>query len=233
MDVVNVVVRGARRIRRDLRKYARLRTARREGLVYVAPNFLYRPELTPASVVIDAGCSYEADFSVCLMQRHGVRAFGVDPTRKHQGALRTLEARSGGRFVHVPCALAAADGVVTFHESRTNESGSLLPDHVNVIQDQTTSYDVEAVTVRSLLARLGLETVDILKLDLEGAEYALLTDIDAAELRAVRQLFVEFHHHAVSHVREADSRSLVRRISGFGFRAVSLDDYNYLFYRDR
>jgi FkbM family methyltransferase len=233
MDVMNVITRGARRIGRELRKHARLRTARREGLVYVAPNFLYCPDLTPDSVVIDAGCSYEADFSVCLMQRHGVRAFGVDPTRKHQSALRALEARYPGRFVHVSCAIAAADGVVTFHESRTNESGSLLRDHVNVLQDDTTSYDVEAVTVRSLLAHLSLETVDILKLDLEGAEYALLTDIDAAELRPVRQLFVEFHHHAISHLREADSRSLVRRISGFGFRTFSLDDHNYLFYRDR
>ena len=132
---MNVVGRAARRIGRELKKYSRLRKARREGLVYVKPNFVYQPDVTPESVVIDAGCSYEADFSVYMMNRHGVRAFGVDPTRKHREALRILESKYPGRFVHLPCAIAAADGTLTFHESRTNESGSLMKDHVNVIQD--------------------------------------------------------------------------------------------------
>ncbi|MGE5838250.1 MAG: FkbM family methyltransferase [Acidobacteriota bacterium] len=229
---MNVVARATRRMGRELTKYSRLRKARREGLVYVSPNFLYRPNLSRDSVVIDGGCSYEADFSLCLVQRHGVRAFGVDPTRKHREALRTLEVRYPGRFVHVPCAIAAADGLLTFHESRVNESGSLFTDHVNVIQDETTSYDVEAVTLGSLLKRLGVKSVDILKLDLEGAEYELLAGLTSAQLQPFNQVFVEFHHHAVGHFVEADTRGLVDRIAGFGFRSFSLDDHNYLFYRD-
>jgi hypothetical protein len=124
-----------------VKKCSRLRKARREGLVYVEPNFVYRPNLSSDSVVVDGGCSYEADFSVCLMRRHGLRAFGVDPTRKHRGALRLLEEQYAGLFVHVPCAIAATDGVLTFHESQANESGSLFEDHVNITHDQITSYD--------------------------------------------------------------------------------------------
>jgi FkbM family methyltransferase len=216
---------------REWKKYSRLRQIRREGLAFVEPNFLYRPDLPARSVVIDAGCSYEADFSVHLMRRHDVRAFGVDPTRKHRGALRQLEARSQGRFTHLPCAIAASDGMLTFHESRVNESGSLLADHVNVAHDETTSYDVEAVTLRTLLKRIGTETVEILKLDLEGAEYDLFAHITAEDLRPFRQVFVEFHHQAVSHFTESDTRLVVGRVSGFGFRAFSIDDDNFLFIR--
>lgn len=228
---MNVVERATRRMSRELKKCARVQKARRAGLVYVPPNFVYRPDLSTASVVIDGGCSYEADFSVSLMRKHGVRAFGVDPTRKHREALRRLESQYPGRFVHVPCAIAAADGVLTFHESRVNESGSLLNDHVNVLQDETTSYDVEAVTLRSLLARLGVETVDMLKLDLEGAEYELFAGMTPAELQPFKQVFVEFHHHAVGHFGEADTRRIVALICSFGFREFSLDDHNYLFCR--
>jgi FkbM family methyltransferase len=228
---MSLVERVVRRTGRALKKYSRLRKARREGLVFVEPNFVYRPDLSPDSVVIDAGCSHQADFSVCLIRRHGVRAFGVDPTRKHADALRRLEERYPGRFAHIPCAIAATDGTLTFHESRINESGSLFADHVNVIRDETTSYDVEAVTLDTLLKRVSVGTVDILKLDLEGAEYELFDGATPEQVRPFRQLFVEFHHHAVSHFREADTRRIVKRVADFGFRTFSVDDHNYLFYR--
>ncbi len=230
---MNIVARAAGRLRRDLRKYARLKEARRKGLVYVEPNFVYAPDLSSASVVIDGGCSYQADFSIYLMRRHGVRAFGVDPTRKHGHALRELETQYPGRFVHVPCAIAAADGDLTFTESQTNESGSLLQDHVNVMQDRTTSYHVKALTLGSLLEHISVDAVDILKLDLEGAEYELLDGTTAEQLKPFKQVFVEFHHHAVSRFGEADTQRIVRRLSNFGLNAFSLDDHNYLFYRDR
>jgi FkbM family methyltransferase len=228
---MNIVQRVVGRIRRTIKKQSRLREASRLGLVAVEPNFVYRPTLSSDSVVVDGGCSYEADFSVHMMKSHGVRAFGVDPTRKHREALQSLERQYAGRFTHVPCAIANADGVLTFHESRTNESGSLLDDHVNVTHDPTTSYDVEALTLTSLLTRLGVGRVDILKLDLEGAEYALFEGMTPEQLRPVDQLFVEFHHHAVTHFSEADTRRIVASIAGFGFEAFSLDDHNYLFYR--
>jgi FkbM family methyltransferase len=223
----------ARRIGRDSKKYLRLRQAHRAGLVFIEPNFVYRPDFTTESVVIDAGCSYQADFSLCLMKRYGVRAIGVDPTRKHQDALRRIEVEHPGRFSHVPWAIAATDGTLTFHESRVNESGSLFDDHVNVLHDQTTRYDVEAVTLGTLVSRLGLRRVEILKLDLEGAEYELLERLTLHDLEPFRQLFVEFHHHAVAHVDEADTRRLVKRVADFGFRTFSVDDHNYLFYRAR
>lgn len=230
---MNVIGRATRRIGRELKKRTRLRQAHRDGLVFVEPNFVYRPDLTSDAVVVDAGCSYEADFSVCLITRHNVRAFGVDPTHKHGEALRALEKRYPGRFTHLPCAIAATDGTLTFHESRVNESGSLFTDHVNVVHDETTSYDVEAVTLGTLLKRMGVQSVDILKLDLEGAEYDLLDRTTAEELKPFKQLFIEFHHHAVSHFTVADTRRLVHRICGFGFHSFSVDDHNYLFYRVR
>jgi len=48
-----------------------------------------------------------------------------------------------------------------------NESGSIFQDHVNMQHDATVSYDVEALTLKSLLRRIGANAVEILKLDLE------------------------------------------------------------------
>ena len=84
---------------------------------------------------------------------------------------------------------------MTFYESTTNESGSILPDHVNAIRDEVTSYEVRTLTPIALLDHLGLDSADILKLDIEGAEYELLQSISADELVPFRQIFIEFHHH--------------------------------------
>jgi len=227
---VNLLSRIVGRIRRDVRKAVRLRRARAAGLVHVAPNFLYSPRFAAGSVVVDAGCSYEADFSLYMIEHHGARAFGVDPTQKHRSALQTLEKRFAG-FAYVPCAIANVDGTLTFHESRDNESGSIFQDHVNMQHDATVSYDVEALTLKSLLRRIGANAVEILKLDLEGAEYDLLGAVEREQLLPFKQIFVEFHHHAVDRYGVEDTRRLVSRIAGFGFSAFSLDDHNYLFQR--
>jgi len=225
------IQRAIRKVRRIIKKKVRLRKARREGLVYVEPNFVYLPELSKDSVVIDAGCSYEADFSLYMIERHGVRSFAVDPTLKHRKSLSALEEKYKGHFVHLPLAISAVDGTLTFYESKVNESGSIFEDHINVKRDETISYEVEAVSIKSLLNRVGVEQIDILKLDLEGAEYDLLASIQEEELRPFKQIFVEFHHHAFSHISEADTQRIVETVCNCGFNCFSLDDHNYLFRR--
>lgn len=228
MKLFNRVV---RKMDRSLTKVLRLKQARKLGLAYIEPNFLYLPTLKPDSIVIDAGCSYEADFSVNMIRNHKAKAYAVDPTLKHKSALEKLETAYGKHFVHLPFAIASVDGTLTFHESKTNESGSLMDDHTNVKRDETISYEVPAVTLRSLLDKIGVNSVDILKLDIEGAEYQLLGNIRPEDLSPFKQIFIEFHHHAVSRYSQADTEKIARRIGDFGFNMFSLDNHNYIFWK--
>lgn len=228
---MNIVQRIIRRGRRELKRIARQRRLEELGLTYVHPNFLYHSDLKSEGVAVDAGCSYEADFSQYMIQEHGLKAYGVDPTRKHRPALEKLEAHYKGHFTHLPLAISAQSGTLTFHESAENESGSLLDEHVNVQQDQITSYEVESVTLKDLSERVGIDRIEILKLDLEGAEYALLEAVSAEELSPFKQVFIEFHHHAIPEYGIEDTARLVKRIESFGYKSYSLDDHNYIFFR--
>lgn len=228
---MELIRRIAGSVRRRVLKEVRLYGARREGIRYVSPNFIFFPEISANSIVIDAGCSYEADFSEFMIAHYGAKAYAVDPTMKHRKALTALEDKHAGRLTYLPFAICAADGSLVFHESKTNESGSILKDHVNMVCDETISYEVKALTLNSLRNHIGVEQVDILKLDIEGAEYELLRDVHREELLPFKQIFIEFHHHAVSRFTEADTRALVARICEFGFSSYSLDDHNYLFRR--
>ena len=156
-----------------------------------------------------------------MIEQYGARAIAVDPTVKHRSALAKLADRYPDRFQHMPFAISAHNSTATFFESRTNESGSILPDHVNAMRDKLTRYEVTTVTPAALLKHLGLDSADILKLDIEGAEYELLRNIRDQDLAPFRQIFVEFHHHAVQRYSLLDTRRLVQRICDFGYDSYS------------
>ena len=217
---------------RTFKSFTRLHHLKKLGIHRIPPNFLFFHDLiTPNATVIDVGCSYEAEFSVAMIERYGAKAVAVDPTLKHRPALARLADKYPRRFQHVPLAISAHNTTMTFYESTTNESGSILPDHVNAIRDEVTSYEVRTLTPIGLLDHLGLDSADILKLDIEGAEYELLQSIRADELAPFRQIFIEFHHHAVHRYSQVDTRRLVERLCGFGYTSYSFDDHNYLFLR--
>ena len=217
---------------RTFKSFTRLHHLKKLGIHRIPPNFLFFHDLiTSNATVIDVGCSYLAEFSVAMIERYGAKAVAVDPTMKHRSALAKLADKYPHRFQHVPFAIAAQNATTTFFESRTNESGSIIPDHINAIRDEVTSYEVTTVTPAALLDHLGLDSADMLKLDIEGAEYELLQSIRADELAPFRQIFIEFHHHAVRRYSQVDTRRLVDRLCGFGYTTYSFDDHNYLFVR--
>lgn len=228
---MNIFQRIVRKIRRLALVAWRKREMRRLGISFYPPNFIYRPQFTPESIVIDGGCGYEADFSQHLIKAFGLRSIGIDPTRKHFPLLKKVEEVTSGRFRHHQLVISAQDGWLTFYESGQRESGSLLSTHSNMQRDDVTSYLVESITLSSLIKRIGVDHIDLIKLDLEGAEYDLLRSVKAEDLIPYDQIFIEFHHHAVPQYSMVDTKEAVETLAGFGFKVFSLDNHNYLFYR--
>ena len=143
--------------------------------------------------------------------------------------MRALEKEYTGRFHYLRLAVTKADGEITFHETLDNESGSIFNDHKNILVDKIRSYKVESVSLKGLPAKIGAKMVDYIKLDLEGAEYELLSKVTEYELKAFKQIFVEFHHRAIKHYSINDTKKIVNSLCNKGFHAHTLDEHNYLF----
>lgn len=219
-----------RSLRDTAAQQLRRQRATRAGAAFFPPNYVFFDTLGPESTVVDVGCGHEAELSEHLIATRGVRAFGVDPTRKHAPHLQALEARTDGRFTHLPVAVAAESGSMTFHESAQNESGSLLTSHTNVTTDEIRAYDVEVYALADLAERVG-GSVDLLKLDLEGAEYDLLEAVTAEDLAPFRQILVEFHHHCVPDRSPEDTQRLTERLRNFGLKTFDISSRDVLFFR--
>jgi len=221
-----------RRVRKDIQIAYNRQRAKSLDIGFSKPNYIYKQRFNEDTVVVDVGCADDPDFSLFMMSTFNVKAYAVDPTRKHFDALKKVESSHEGQFKHLPLAVANESGTLTFHESRNNASGSLLSNHTNITNDETVSYEVEAVTVPELLKRIGAEKIDFLKLDLEGIEYHLLKSASSDDFQCVDQLFVEFHHHCIPEFSKSDTKRLADRVKGFGFQCFSLDSHNFLFYRE-
>jgi FkbM family methyltransferase len=227
MVTLKRILRKAYSLTRDLSTSLKMKILR---IQYYPPNYVYFDNFNQSSVIIDAGCGHEAELSKHLIQKHKLKAFGVDPTKKHAPYLKILEDITKGKFRHLPLAVTPKSGFITFHESQQNESGSILADHTNILNDDITTYTVESVNLRELLRRIGANPVDFIKLDLEGAEYDLLNDISEEDVNPFKQIFIEFHHHCTAHTIK-ETMLAVKNICSKGFKAFTRDRHNYLFYK--
>jgi hypothetical protein len=99
------------------------------------------------------------------------------------------------------------------------------------LEQGTANLIVAEVRRLSTICReLGHAHVDLLKLDIEGAEYSVIDDLRASEIRP-RQLIVEFHHrqHGVGIDR---TRSAVATLKALGYRLFHVspngEEYSFL-----
>jgi hypothetical protein len=72
------------------------------------------------------------------------------------------------------------------------------------------------IRLKTAMQRLGHSRIDILKMDIEGAEYSVLEDI-AREKIPVGQILVEFHHRLTS-VGTGKTKRLLSVLDGCGLK---------------
>jgi FkbM family methyltransferase len=173
--------------------------------------------LGPESVVYSFGIGEDASFDVAMIEAWGVSVDAFDPTPRCAAWVDAQ--RMPGSFVFHPYGLADKDGVLRFYEptDRRHVSHSCVP-HGNVDTQRVHEWQVRRLD--SIMAELGHDRIDVLKMDIEGGEYAVLESICAGTVRP-GQILVEFHHHfrGISRRRSQDA---VKALRAIGYRVFSV-----------
>jgi FkbM family methyltransferase len=151
--------------------------------------------LKPGMVFFDVGAhcgQYTLLGSPLVGERGQVHSFEPDPRTNAQ--LRGNVARNGLANVTVnQAAVGAADDVVTFFESSAQYAGTsgLRPSPYF----SGRSYPVACTTLGSYLTKRGLTRIDVMKIDIEGAELDLLMSTRALLTSDTRPVIVmEFNN---------------------------------------
>jgi FkbM family methyltransferase len=97
-------------------------------------------------------------------------------------------------------------------------TGSIWPTYhieAKLLSDQTTL--VRTVRLDTLIKKFGIEKLDLIKMDIEGAEYPVLTD-PSLDLSKVENMVVEVHYKYGS----KESCEIMRALASHGFKIVPL-----------
>jgi FkbM family methyltransferase len=180
--------------------------------------------MPPGSLVIDGGANVGNVTS--LFARHGfeVHAFEPDPA-----ASAVFERRFGDNpMIHLHCAALGTEAT-TMRLYRTKQfatrgvkattSSTLFPRESHSDAD---SAEVEVVDLAAFIAGLG-RRVDLLKLDVEGAEIPILERvIDLGLHREIGLVFAETHERHSPDLAERTAR-LRRRLEREAIANINLD----------
>jgi len=165
------------------------------------------------AVVYSVGIGEDISFDLALIERFGCTVHGFDPTPR---SLTWLAAQNlPARFVVHPYGIADIDGTLSFAPPKN-------PAHVShsVLGDEAdragTRIELPVKRLETVLRELGHDRLDLLKLDIEGAEYAVL-DILLEKGPLPRQLCVEFHH-GMGGVELQTTDALLGRLRSAGYR---------------
>lgn len=174
--------------------------------------------LTQDSVVYAAGVGEDATFDLALVQRFGCTVWALDPTpRSIEFAARIGEPR----WNFLPFGLWQEDATVHFHPPADS-------DHVShsatEVRGRGLGFDAQCHTLTTLMEKLGHDRIDLLKMDIEGAEGPVLDQMLAGGIRP-RILCVEFD--APEGPRTVMRR--LRRMGDAGYVVRRTEGRNYTF----
>jgi len=185
-------------------------------------NHTFLPRLIhPNSIVLDIGANH-GDFAHTMIQQYQCRVIAAEPV---ENLCRRIPLHPLLNLF--PVALGGQNRSISmnvFAERCASLLGSVGP------AEKLTLQPVQMITLTELRRRVHAERVDILKLDIEGAEIDVFNATSDEELQSIMQITVEFHDFLYPELRTAvhQIRDRMRRI-GFWELPFSLDHSNVLF----
>jgi FkbM family methyltransferase len=181
--------------------------------------------LGPDSVVYSAGIGDDISFDLGLIARFGVTVHAFDPTPKSLEWLRSQHLPA--KLVVHEYGIAPQDGRLTFY---TPENPAYVSLSVVERASSTGTISLPVRELEGIMRELGHSSIDLLKMDIEGSEYAVLEDLVARAI-PIRQLLVEFHHRFRG-VGDDKTKAAIDLLETSGYRlfaiSPSAEEYSFL-----
>lgn len=173
--------------------------------------FLTPEGMGPDSVIYSLGIGRDISFDLSVIERFGANVHAFDPT---PSAVAWLSEQSlPPEFQVIQLGVAGFDGTAEFSPPEDPLNPSFGYQGRSSAGPGAVVCDVRRLP--TLMGMLEHTEIDLLKIDIEGAEYEVIEDLIAQNV-PVRQLLVEFHHRKPG-IGPGPTREAVSQLRGAGF----------------
>ncbi len=174
--------------------------------------------ITPDSIVYSFGAGKDISFDLSLIGSYQVAVHVFDPT---PASIEWMKAQAlPDRFKLHETGIADYDGKALFFPP---DNASYVS---HTILDRKSTHDraipVEVRRLSTIMRELGHSRLDILKMDIEGAEYKVLEDIIRSGV-VIGQILLEFHHRFPDVGIDATRRA-VQSLNKAGYRIFAASE---------
>lgn len=183
------------------------------GGFFIAPDFI-----DDNAIVYSFGIGEDISFDLEIIENFNAQVYGFDPTPKSVKwvAAQTLPEK----FSFYDFGISSKTGTATFYFPKNPDfvSGSIVKQS-NINLDN--GIDVHLKTLEDTALFLKHKKIDVLKMDIEGAEYDVLENVLNANI-IIGQILVEFHDRFFENGTEKTQKILnLMKDKGFYIFGVS------------
>ena len=188
---------------------------------------IIKQHLRNGGVFIDVGAylGYFSNYAYQLVRRKGGLVIAVEPDPENHSVL--LRERVSNEIEVVNAAIWVKDGTVNLRRGKSRHSARHLSSERvsdsstlvitqhhkerNLLSNELVS--VNSIRLDTLIKQFNLRQVDLVKMDIEGAEYYVLTD-PGLDLSKVKAMVVEVHYSFTS----PQSKTIISSLKSKGFK---------------
>ena len=186
------------------------------------------PDAMKGGIAYSFGVGEDAILDCALIESYGFEVHAFDPTPRATAWVAEQDLPAAFRF-H-PVGVAGYDGIAEFSAPSDDRDPSF-----SMLDSDRDRKRVRCPvrTLTTLAGELGHRRIDLMKIDIEGAEYEVIDDLLGSGLE-VCQLLVEFHHRFEGVGRDRTARA-VRQLKEAGYRifSISPSGREYAFIREQ
>lgn len=173
--------------------------------------------LRKGGICYSFGVGRDVSFDLDLIDQFGMCVFAFDPTPKSIAWVESVFPTLPTEFRFHPWGVADYDGDASFHLPPEHGCSFKMYDGDEEKPPGETSVG-KVFRLETTMQRLGHETVDLVKIDIEGAEVSVIPEIAAMSTR-IGQVLVEFHHRMAPDLAcgMQETRHAIQLLSEAGF----------------
>jgi FkbM family methyltransferase len=185
------------------------------GGFYVVPKLIKKNGLA-----LCAGIGEDISFDIQLIGLYNMKVVGIDPTIKSKYYIEKLNIKNYFFEEQALVSESFSENAITIYENKNPEwvSESIINSHNSVGEN---NRKVSALRISELIKKYG--NFDLIKLDVEGAEYDIINDFLNENINKINcnHFCIEFHHHCCEKFTITDTKNIVNKFIERGYIPIT------------